>query len=313
MSKITEGIEKKLGLPGIIDKITERLSLSDLNSFLLELSRKSASKITPAELQKSYEQNRFVGPALIDPLGFMEFELQLLKLAKEKGLVPLELSPVSPLGSCSVVATVDQNKIVSAGRGTEVTADATNSLALECSKMRKEKKFDNTDIHFCTAHRHIRAQQIGNTRGHTAHFKIFCAVTAGKDKGSFDFEKNSLLRHLDFYQTFLKQQCGFDKIILRFRSLNTAEENRLFKAVRDFIQSKLTGFDYEQIEFSQDNHQYYHRLQFKIYLFSNNKEFEIGDGGYVDWTQKLTGNKKERFLISALGMEYLFKIVSGTV
>jgi hypothetical protein len=31
-------------------------------------------------------------------------------------------------------------------------------------------------------------------------------------------------------------------------------------------------------------------------------EREIADGGFVDWTQKLLGNNKERLLISALGL-----------
>lgn len=35
------------------------------------------------------------------------------------------------------------------------------------------------------------------------------------------------------------------------------------------------------------------------------------DGGYTDWTQRLSGNRKERFLISGLGLELLFKIISN--
>jgi hypothetical protein len=30
---------------------------------------------------------------------------------------------------------------------------------------------------------------------------------------------------------------------------------------------------------------------------------EIGDGGFVDWTQRLTGNRKERLLISGVGVD----------
>lgn len=40
--------------------------------------------------------------------------------SKQPFYTPVQLSPVAPLGSCSVVATVDQNKVVSAVRGTEV-------------------------------------------------------------------------------------------------------------------------------------------------------------------------------------------------
>jgi hypothetical protein len=313
MSKIAKSLSKKIGHPDIVEKLSKQFSLSELNSLLLELFREKASQISPSELQKNYEQNRFVSFSQYDPVAFREFEISVLKLAKEHGFIPLELSPVSPLGSCSVIATVDQNKIVSASRGTEVVADATNVLALECSKIRKQRGFNNEDLQYCTIHKHIRAQQIGNTRGHTAHFKIFCAVTSGRDTGSFEFEKNSLLRHLCFYEKFFKEVLQFDHIILRFKALNTEENNSLFAGVSDFIESNIKGFTYQRIKAEQSEQQYYKSLQFKIYLTINNKELDIGDGGFVDWTQKLTGNKKERLLISGIGIEYLFKILNGLI
>jgi len=313
MSKIAESIIKKIGQPAIIEKLTKELSLSELNSFLLEVFRKVTLQINPPELQKNYEHNRFVSFSQYDPIAFREFEIILLKLAKERGFIPMELSPVSPLGSCSVIATADQNKIISAGRGTEVVADATNVLAMECSKIRKKTNFNNDKLQFCTIHKHIRAQHFGNKPGHTAHFKIFCAVTAGKDSGSFEFEKNSLFSHLDFYKKYLKEQLHINNMILRLKALNSNEDNRLFATVSDFIESNIKDFTYQKISAEQSAQQYYKRLQFKIYISVNNREFEIGDGGFVDWTQKLTGNKKERLLISGIGIEYLYKILSGVI
>jgi hypothetical protein len=37
----------------------------------------------------------------------------------------------------------------------------------------------------------------------------------------------------------------------------------------------------------------------------NGREFEIADGGLVDWTQQLLGNHKERMLISGFGLQLL--------
>jgi hypothetical protein len=99
--------------------------------------------------------------------------------------------------------------------------------------------------------------------------------------------------------------------VLRFKALNDEDDNKLFEATTDFIKSKIDGFEYQKLDADQSAQQYYKRLQFKIYVVRNNKEFDIGDGGFVDWTQKLTGNKKERLLISAIGIEYLFKIFNG--
>ena len=32
---------------------------------------------------------------------------------------------------------------------------------------------------------------------------------------------------------------------------------------------------------------------------------EVGDGGFVQWTQHLLGNRKERLLISGIGLDLL--------
>jgi len=43
------------------------------------------------------------------------------------------------------------------------------------------------------------------------------------------------------------------------------------------------------------------------------EELEIADGGFTDWTQRLSGNQKERLLISGMGLELLYKMLSGMV
>jgi hypothetical protein len=34
-----------------------------------------------------------------------------------------------------------------------------------------------------------------------------------------------------------------------------------------------------------------------------NERIEVADGGFVDWIAKMTGNRKERCLISGLGID----------
>ena len=53
---------------------------------------------------------------------------------------------------------------------------------------------------------------------------------------------------------------------------------------------------------------YYTGIQFKVYVTAGQKEWEIADGGFVDWTQRLLGNRKERLLISGFGLEWLYQI-----
>lgn len=54
-----------------------------------------------------------------------------------------------------------------------------------------------------------------------------------------------------------------------------------------------------------ENNNYYKGINFKIYMQKDNEQIEIGDGGFVDWIGKMTGSKKNRCLISGLGLERL--------
>jgi len=308
MGKIASSIENKLQQPGLINKLSEKLSLSELNSLLLEIIGNKTKQITPAQLLKHYIENKFTSPASIDPIEFMKRDIELLKTAKGLGYEPTELSPVTPLGTSSVVGTVNQHKVISALRGVEVLADATNVLALEISKRRKEQLFDGSQVKFCTSHRHVRAQDFNNP-GWNQHFRIFCMTDAGRDTGNFEFEKKSLFDQLSFYEKYLRTQYKVETVNLLFKSLDGKEKtNLLFESLFNFICDKFPTFKLEKTIAAQDQQPYYKGLQFKITITINGNEIEIGDGGFVDWTQQLTGNKKERLLISGLGTERLLNL-----
>jgi hypothetical protein len=50
---------------------------------------------------------------------------------------------------------------------------------------------------------------------------------------------------------------------------------------------------------------HYTGLCYKINAIIAGQRLEIGDGGFVDWTQQLIGNRKERLLISGFGVDKL--------
>jgi hypothetical protein len=154
-------ILRELGSDQIVDLLSERLSGADLNTLLLEVFRKKAQHSSPSDLLRRYRDNRFVQPAIVDVIALKQLELDLLRIAQGHQYSPVQLSPVAPMGSCSIVATSDQNKIISALRGTEVVADATNLLALQiCDSIKTGKMNHGRDlIRFSTTHRHVRAQK----------------------------------------------------------------------------------------------------------------------------------------------------------
>ena len=306
-----ERLLEKIGDTQLLDKL-QQLPATELHSLLLEIFRRAAGDVTPQQLLKAYETNRFVVPSAVDPIIFYKTELEMLELAKKDSFEPQELSPLAPLGNCSAIGLADQNKIVSAARGTEVVADATNLMALECAVRRKQSKFGNEAVNLCSIHRHVRAQAIGG-KGMTPHFKIFTAITAGRDTGALDFEKMALLRHLSFYKKFFVDQHKFDtKVIikgLKGDDGNTLRSQQLY----EFIKQQLPGIGLSFAEVPGDKHRYYQHTRFSLNIDFKGQEFNMGDGGFVDWGAKLTSNNKERMFTSGIGVELLIKLMSGLI
>jgi hypothetical protein len=248
----------------------------------------------------------------VDAIEFGEWSLSWLKAAQLAGFEPLELSPVAPLGTCSVVATASQHKVLSALRGTEVVADATNVLALESCVRRIEQGFPTEALRFSVVHRHVRTQEIPKVPGFSAHFSILGLTTAGRDTGNFAFEQENLRQHIRFYKAFLEETLNLQPVKIRLKSLAPdGEENRVLQSVQAFLGKSEPEWPIEIIESSQSEQAYYQRIQFKIVVpMPGGQEIEIADGGFTDWTQQLTGNRKERFLISGIGLELLYKILN---
>ena len=55
----------------------------------------------------------------------------------------------------------------------------------------------------------------------------------------------------------------------------------------------------------QSGRGYYRDLCFKVTAYADGEPREIGDGGFTDWTARLTANAKERLLILGLSTDRL--------
>src|SRR5690242_12086149 len=122
MSDIAKSIQEKIGHPHLLDDLDKKISSSDLSSLLLELFRIKATHTDPKEVLQQFVKSRFAVPSSVDAIEFRELELKWLKGAKKKNFIPVTLSPLTPLGTCSAVGYVDQNNVVSAVRGMELVS-----------------------------------------------------------------------------------------------------------------------------------------------------------------------------------------------
>ncbi|MCB0571838.1 MAG: hypothetical protein KDC66_18855 [Phaeodactylibacter sp.] len=306
---ILSSVLRKIGPRGLIDSLAAELKNSELTSLLLEVFRRRAAGISPPQLLRDYRANKYAGLAGLDVVQFMAFELELLKAAAEQGFEPLGFSPLCPLGTCSAIAAVDQNKVMSALRGTEVVADITNVMALEIAHRRQQDRRRDT-THLCATHRHVRTQ-VFDFPGFTPHFKVFGMVSGGRDTGGYAFEKENLERHLAYYLGVLTRQLGLAPSDIRVDLSAMAGEEQDGQwpaALYEHQSAQWPDIRFAYLQKPQEEHQYYRGLRFKVYINVRNVAYDIADGGLVNWSSQMLQDRKERMFISGLGTELLFKL-----
>jgi hypothetical protein len=310
VSKIVERIERELSIPGLAAILAERLTPTDLQSLLLEVYRLRLSRMKPAEVLASYQNNRFVQPARSSPLNLVKWEQVAFEHLPAEFLA-LELSPVCPLGTNSAVAPVDPGWSVATIRNSEVVSDSTNVLALECALRRKELLRADTKssaaVHLAASHRLLRAQNYQNPRL-LAHFSLFALCSAGRDQGNLGFEISALGLQIRFYlsalQAFLGAVIPLQLSITDFSLDNHRSliNDRLLAP----IQQEYAGVECNWDETRSIGRGYYRGLCFHIHAATPaGQKLELADGGALDWTQKYLSSAKERLVASGIASERL--------
>jgi len=102
--------------PDAYDGLTRGLPASRLWSLLLGVAEVRAIGRLPSELVEQWDRDRFVQPAIVDQRSLIEVDGHLLAAAS--AFESIELSPVAPLGVCTIMGHASQNKVLSALRGT---------------------------------------------------------------------------------------------------------------------------------------------------------------------------------------------------
>ena len=282
--------------PDAYDGLTRGLPASRLWSLLLEVAEARAIGRRPAELVEQWDRDRFVQPAIVDQRSIVEVDGHLLGAAP--AFESIELSPVAPLGVCTIMGHASQNKVLSALRGTELVSDPTNVMALECA--RRLRRDPATVVRLATSHRCVRAQPIPKGRGFTANFRIFCLVSAGLERQNHAFVVEAMAEHITIMLDALDrlEQHGFAFPERRITVLT--REGRT--ALGDRIVALLGG---AVVARAPLEHPYYNKgLRFQIAARSSEGiEIPLIDGGAFDWVAKLTSNRRAVYVASGLGSQ----------
>jgi hypothetical protein len=296
-------IVEKLGMPQLIDALAVRLSGADLTSLLLEVTRRRAAVVTPADLMKRYATDRFVAATTASFSALRRAEDAVLSACADR-YEAIALAPLVPLGTHSAIATVDQNKVLTTIRNNEVAADPTNALALEAATrrtvaLRADPK--STDVvRLAASQRVVRTQHVSGPR-RFAHFQLFGLVSAARDQGGRAFEALAASEHLAIHARALLG-LGATEVTVALTDFSRGRSKSIVDSVRD----ALVGFDAVTCVDAPERTSgrgYYRDFCFKLHAAFGGVALETSDGGVVDWTQRLVGSAKERCFISGMGLD----------
>jgi hypothetical protein len=280
--------------PAAYEALASGLPASEVWSLLLGVLEERARRRTPASLCQQWERDRFVQLCYVDQRTLLELDRHLLEAAAS--FESVELSPLAPLGVSSAVALASQNKIVSTIRGTEVVSDPTNVLALECA--RRLRANPSAHVRLTTSHRCVRAQALPKLPGFAAHFRMFCLVSAGHERGSHAFMVDALIEHIRTQLAALNrlEQHGYAFPERRVKLLSVPR----FAAHAERI---AAGAGVPVVQAPLD-HEYYDGLRFIISVRApSGDDIPFIDGGAFGWLRKLMSNDKMVFVASAMGSQ----------
>jgi hypothetical protein len=281
------------------------LAGTDLTTLLLEVFRRRAERLSPAQVMHRYRTDRFVAPAAVSFAALRRTEDATLG-ALPPDFERLVLAPVLPLGAHTAAAGVDPRNVIATIRGTEVAADPTNGLALEAAARRARLLAGSArsaePVRLAASQRVTRAQPVSGPVSF-AHFQLLGVVTAGRDTGSRSFERQHLAEHLTFAARAVAA-LGLPRVTIAVTCLDDSGR-QVLAAVRGAL-AGLPGTTVTEAPERESGRAYYRGLCFKVFAGRAGEEpLEVADGGFVDWTAALLANRKERLLISGYGVDRL--------
>lgn len=315
---IIDRIEKDLGIPGVKEKLSV-MANTDFQSLFLAIMESKSKKVGLSDLNSAIENSSYIISSEVPQIDFIKLDIEAYGLLSDsfKGI---DLSPLVPFGTNVLLADINQKRILSTTRGSEVMSDPTTALVLHCAKERAEKvKKDSKNsetIKLATSQRVIRQNKLTKS-GQKQHFRSFTLMSAGRDIGFEKFEKDNLKEQLVFVLSLCKRlnETGEYEIKnIKVSISDVSESKKLIDIVGKPVSGEVKELFPEVIfDFDLERKSNYYKNLCFIVTANNNKgkNFSICGGGMTDWTEKIVGSKKERLMFSSVGSEILcgnFKI-----
>lgn len=275
------------------------LSPSESTPFLLELARRQAGRRRAASLLDQLARDAYVKPSTLDLRTSHRLDGLALDAAHE--FEALLLSPVAPLGCCSVLAPTSQDRTLTAARGTEVVSDPTNVLALECARRLREAP--SLAVRLSTLHEVLRAQPLPPGKHFSRHFRMFALAQAGLARPEDGFEVDAIARALATFDRL------FDACERIGAHMPARRATIYFDPARETFASRVHAAlarAVPNVELAREpfDSRYYAGIRVLFGARSvSGDHVPIADTGVFDWVARLTSNRRMRLVASGMGIQ----------
>src|SRR5215468_1477895 len=294
-----------MALPWIVDslgrdafeQLATRLAGSELSSVLLEVMQRRAGARSPADVLAQHQRDPFCRPAAVDQRTSVALDGHLLAAAD--GFEAIELSPVAPLAACSSVAPTTQDRVLSALRSTEIVADPTNVLALECAL---RLRAGATAVHLATSQRVIRAQPVPKLPGYASHFRIFVLASGGIEARDHAFTVTALEHHIRM------MLAALDRLEAHGYAFGARRVDLLATPARAALADRIAGLlGGVAVHRKPLEHPYYSAgLRYMLWVTApDGAEIPLVDGGAFDWLAQLSANRRAVYVATGAGAQLI--------
>lgn len=271
------------------EALLRSLNPVELRTILADVARSRAAEQTPADLIKRWREDRLLMPSLLDPREALPVTAKLWA-AVPQDFVGVTLSQLTSLGSGVHLGGRGQNRVITTMRGTEVLADPAHGLALEASRRRRT---GHSRVHLAT---HARCTHAWDQSEESSHELRFSLVSSAPDGGGLSTEADLLDLHLDYWREVMGTVIPRGRVELTVWDATLAGLLEA-RGTRDGI-IVVEGSDDERRPWRNP----YTTAAFR-FVVDGEEPAEVGDGGFVTWTQALTRNRKDRCLVSGVSVD----------
>jgi hypothetical protein len=322
------------GVPDLLERLSTRVSPSDLTPLLLELARARAAVRKPSDVLAQYARDRTVQAGRTSARALARLVVAAFDAVPDYEAV--EIAPVEPMGANSVLAGIDQNLVLATVRATEVVADPTVALALRGAWRRREAI---GVVRMCAAHRVLRQQPFEPPAAQ--HFLIFALVTGARSRSDHRTEVDAVGEHVRAHlaivaaardlggpvdqpvvrisDTAVHLAATRDGVAIPADAASPADavpavfarrlgrRLRRLEAATEALTPIVAAFGGRLlVDLTRtDGFGYYDGLQVRIDAAWNGELREVADGGSVDWAARLLSDRREQLFTSGIGLERL--------